>query len=425
MNSDNIKYVLREFVERALPVCRPRTQTLPTDSGKVVGLAGVRRTGKTFLLFDTIRRLESSGVDRRNLLYLNFEDDRLQPLRPEELDLILRAWHELFPERAKSRVYLFLDEVQSAPGWERWVRRIKDTVDSDIFVTGSSSAILARDLTTAMRGRSVTIEVFPLSFGEFLGFKDIPVVSHSPANESRIRQALVTYLHWGGFPELVLASDSMRPLILEEYASLMLFRDIVERYGIRNDTLMRYLLRHCFRNTASLLNVNKLHRDFASQGLPVSKNTLHEYLGHLQDAMLVFLLPKCEVSLRKQAHNPKKLHAVDPGLIGAYEAVPPRDLGHRLETAVFIEARRRRKGWMYAANGSEIDLCAPDGSEFMNVCWSLSDESTRSREQAAMDAGFHRWPQARGQLLYHESAPKFVADAPHAIPAWKYLAGLI
>jgi predicted AAA+ superfamily ATPase len=424
MNSDNIKYVLREFVARKLPPCRSRARELPTGTGKVIGLSGLRRTGKTFLLFDTIRRLEAAGVDRRNLLYLNFEDDRLQPLRPEELDLILRGWNELFPELTGSRVYLFLDEVQSAPGWERWVRRVQDTADAEIFVTGSSSTLLARDLTAALRGRSVTIEVFPLSFREFLAFRDIVVVPHSAAQESRIRHALETYLQWGGFPELVLASESMRPLILEEYAALMLFRDLVERYGVRNEPLMRYLLRHCFRNTASLLNVNKLHRDIASQGLAVGKNTLHDYLGHVQDAMLVFLLPKCETSLRKQAHNPKKLHAGDPGLIGAYEAVPRSDLGHRLETAVFLELRRRRKGWMYAANGAEIDLCAPEGTEFFNVCWSLTEADTRQRESAAMAEGFRRWPRAQGRLLYHESAPRFVADLPYAVPAWKFLAGL-
>ena len=124
MNSDSLKYVLREFVGRPLPESRPRELSLPTDSGKVIGLCGVRRCGKTFLFFDTIRGLLANGVDRRRIVYLNFEDDRLQPVPPPELDLVLRCLREVFPEAATGRLYLFLDEVQSAPGWERWVRRL-------------------------------------------------------------------------------------------------------------------------------------------------------------------------------------------------------------------------------------------------------------------------------------------------------------
>ena len=142
MNSDSLKYVLREFVDRPLPESKPRDLSLPTDSGKVIGLSGVRRCGKTFLFFDTVRRLVASGIDRRRIVYLNFEDDRLQPVEPSELDLVLRSLREVFPETATGRLYLFLDEVQSAPGWERWVRRLCDTENVSVFVTGSSSRCL-------------------------------------------------------------------------------------------------------------------------------------------------------------------------------------------------------------------------------------------------------------------------------------------
>ena len=138
-------------------------------TGKVVGLAGVRRSGKTFLFFDTIRRLTEQGVDRRCIVYLNFEDDRLNPIRAEELDLVLRCLRELYPETQNQRVFMFLDEVQNVSGWERWVRRIQDTEDVEVYVTGSSSQLLTRDLATAMRGRSITLEVFPLSFRETSG----------------------------------------------------------------------------------------------------------------------------------------------------------------------------------------------------------------------------------------------------------------
>ncbi len=423
MISDNLKYVLRQFVERTLPVCKARNLVLPTGTGKVVGLAGVRRSGKTFLFFDTIQRLAANGVDRRRIVYLNFEDDRLYPIRVKDLDLILRCWHEVFPEMVGQHKYLFLDEVQNVSGWERWVRRVCDTEDIEVFVTGSSSRLLTRDLATALRGRSITLEVFPLGFREYLTFRGVEVVPHSADNESRLRHELEMYLLWGGFPEIVLADETLRPLILEEYASLMLYRDVVERYGVRSEKLIREMLRYAFRNTASLLNVSKLYRDFTSQGFSVSKNTLFEYLGYLEDSFLVFLLPKQETSLRKQAHNPKKLHVIDTGLIAAFQALHSRDLGRKLETAVFLENRRKRKDLFYYRNKSEVDLCDGKGEFFINTCWSLAGSETLRREQAAMKFASAQWPKAKGQLLFHEYAPGQEQKFPEALAAWRYLLG--
>jgi hypothetical protein len=423
MNSDNLKYVLREFAERPLPKCLPRDLSLPTESGKVIGLTGVRRSGKTFLFFDTIRRLVAQGVDRRQIAYLNFEDDRLYPLRAEELDLVLRTLRELFPETIGSRMYLFLDEVQNVPGWERWVRRLHDIENIALFVTGSSSRVLTRDLASAMRGRSVTYEVFPLSFREFLAFRGIAATEYDARQESRVRGALEEYLRWGGFPEVVTADPAMRPLILGEYASVMLCRDLVERHKIRNEPLIRALMRHCFRNTATLLNTSRLHRDFKSLGFSVSKNTLFGYMDILADAHLVFFLTKQEESLRKQAHNPRKLHVIDTGLIAAFKAGAERDVGHKLETAVFLECRRRSRDWHYYADGSEIDLCDAEGRNFFNVCWNMDEPATRQREMAAMALGAARWSGAKGMLLYHEYTPESAAAIPGAMPAWRWLLG--
>jgi len=318
-------------------------------------------------------------------------------------------------------VFLFLDEVQNVSGWERWVRRLHDTEDVELFVTGSSSRLLTRNLATSLRGRSITFEVFPLSFREYLGFRGLEVRPHSAESESLARGALEAYLLCGGFPEIVLADEALRPLILEEYASLMLYRDVVERFGVRNEKLMRALIRHCFRNTATLLNVSKLHRDFKSQGHAVAKNTLFDYLSHLEEAGLLFLLPIQETSLRKQEHNPKKLHVIDTGLVGAFKAYPRRDIGHKLETAVFLESRRHLKDLCYFADAHEVDLCDGEGTMFLNTCWSLEQPDTIRREAAAMRFAFARWPEADGRLLFHEYAPGVEGEVPGATPAWRHL----
>ena len=334
----------------------------------------------------------------------------------------MRCHRELFPETLGQRCYLFLDEVQNVPGWERWVRRLHDTEDVEVFVTGSSSQLLPRDLSNALRGRSITLEVFPLSFGEVLEFRGLVWQPSHPDSESVARGALEHYLRWGGFPEVVLAEEALRPLILGEYASLMLCRDVVERYGVRNEALIRELLRFTFRNTASLLSVSKLHRDFASLGFRVSKNTLFEYLGYLEDSLLLlFLLPKQERSLREQAHNPKKLHVIDPGLVAAFQGNPDRDVGRKLETTVFLHLRRRGRTFYYYANDSEVDLCNEEGTAFWNTCWSLTDPDTAGREQRSMSLGHARSKDAKGVLLYHEFSPALAGALPEAQPAWRWL----
>jgi predicted AAA+ superfamily ATPase len=160
-----------------LPEAAPRTLQLPLDPAKVITLIGIRRTGKTYILYETMGRLESQGVDRRQIVYLNFEDDRLLPIKTRELDLILQAHAELYPEFATRKKYIFFDEVQNAPRWETYVRRLHDTEEAQIFLTGSSSHRLAREMAAGLRGRSVSYEVFPLSFAEFLAFNG---VKHEP-----------------------------------------------------------------------------------------------------------------------------------------------------------------------------------------------------------------------------------------------------
>jgi hypothetical protein len=171
----------------------------------------------------------------------------------------------------------------------------------------------------------------------------------------------------------------------------------------------------------TLLSVSKLARDFASLGLSFSKNTLFDYVALLEDAGLVFLLPTHEESVLKQARNPKKLHVIDPGLVAAFKAGADRDVGHKLETAVFLECRRREREWHYHAGTSEVDLCDAQGRLFINVCWDLSDPVTLEREKAAMAAGARLLPKATGLLLYHEYAPDVVKRIPAARPAWRWM----
>jgi predicted AAA+ superfamily ATPase len=186
---------------------------------------------------------------------------------------------------------------------------------------------------------------------------------------------------------------------------------------------MRALLRHCYRNTATLISISKLDRDFRSQGLEFGRNTLFEYVRLLEDVGLIFLLPVCARSPRKQARNPRKLHVVDTGLTAAFLPGARRDVGHKLETAVFLENRRRRRDWCYAAGSAEVDLVDGEGATWVNSCWSLTEPGAIAREQMAMAEAQVRWPEGRGVLVYHEHEPAIVKRMDWAVPAWRWLLG--
>lgn len=423
MDKERLKYVLREAEELPLPSMRPRTIELPLRSGKVILLVGIRRSGKTFLLLDIIRRLQAVGVDRGQIVALSFEDDRLQPLRARDLDVILQAHAELHPAHAAGPRYFLFDEVQNAPGWERFVRRLHDTRAGSVFVTGSSSKLLSREIATGLRGRCLSYEVFPLSFGEYLGFRDLSHEPYSTVSEARIIAALDDYLQTGGLPEVVLAEEALRPRILREYIDLVFYRDLVERHGLASPVVLRELLRHCLASPATLLSPHRLYLDLRSRGLAVGKDTLYRYLRYLEEAYLVYLLPVAERSLRKQAMQPKKLHVVDWSLGYPYRPGALIDRGRRLENAVFLHHRRQREDLAYLGGAQEIDL-AVGGAEteaWINTAWSLSDEETWRRECAALQRP--GGPSVR-LLVAREPAGRVAPAEIRVVEAWRYLAGV-
>ena len=423
MSKETIKEVLRQFNDRMLPDVKPRSVQIPADSGKVVCLTGARRTGKTFILFQMMKELLARGIRREQIVYLNFDDDRLFPVERDDLDYILRAHKELFPDAAGQKRYIFFDEIQSAKEWERYVRRIYDTEDISIFLTGSSSSLLRRDMSTAMRGRSIVFEVFPLSFAEFLSFRNIAYVPYSTDSEAEVIHAFYEYLEWGGFPEVVLADDPLKPMILQEYVGLMLHRDLIERHGIRNERVIRLLMKFCGQHTASLVSVNKLFKDFSSQGMKLGKTTLYEYLEMLEDAYIAFACPKYDPSTRRQTQAPQKIHMLDPGLIRAYRASAEKDMGHRFETLVYLHERRCHTDICYYRNGFELDMCWADGAHFVNAAWEMTDLETVSREIKSFDGGLKLWPDSEARLVYGTGDSIPASHKKYTVPGWKYLLG--
>jgi hypothetical protein len=420
VDKERLKYILQEAAEQKEPHLYQRDLVVPTGTGKNVVLVGIRRSGKTFMLYDIQRRLIESGVDRRQIIRLSFEDDRLHPIKPEEFDLILQAHAELFPDLAgKPRIFLF-DEVQSASGWERFVRRLQDTQAGDIYLTGSSSQLLSSEIATGLRGRCLSYEVFPLSFGEFLRFQGRDSECYTTEGEGRLASALDDYLQIGGLPEVVLAESSLRPRILREYLDLVFYRDLVERHNVGNPEVLKEILRYCLGNPATLFNPHKLYQDLRSRGYSLGKDTIYKYIHYLEEAYLLYLAPLCDPSIRKQAINPKKMHPVDWSVGLVYRPGKMIDMGRRMETAVYLQYRRKGEPLSYLGGPAEIDLVeeARSGVHWVNTAWSLTDDETWKREEAAiMREGK---PDTR-TLVVRESANRRAPAGVAIVNAWRFL----
>ena len=423
MRKEALKYVLTENTARKFPASVARTLELPLNTSKITTLVGIRRSGKTYILYDTMRRLEARGVDRRQMIFLNFEDDRLLPIKSRELDLILSAHAELYPEFADRRKFFFFDEIQNAPRWESFIRRLHDTQDAQIFLTGSSSHLLARELATSLRGRTVSYEVFPLSFAEFLRFRGLRHEPYSASSDSRMAAALNEYLTVGGLPEVVLADMDLRPRILKEYVDLVFYKDLVERYKVANPALLRQLLKQCLGQPASLLRPHKIYKDFRSQGYELSKDTLYRYLHYLEESYIIFLLPVAERSIRKRAMNPKKLHGVDWAL--GYPLVPEPfiNVGHKLETAIYLHWRRQREDLGYIGGVREIDLVVnPEHPELLiNVAAHINHPEGYEREIGGLRWAAEQMPRVRRTLIVQELPARNLPKDMEVIEAWRYL----
>jgi len=325
----------REFGELA-----EREYQIPLGTRKIVSLIGVRRSGKTSLLFKLIETLRQQ-VARESIAYINFEDDRLYPIVLQDLDGFIEGFYELYPEKRDEKIYLFLDEVQSIEGWELFVRRLHDTLNVQLFITGSSSRLLSSELATSLRGRTIAYEIFPFSFKEYLGYKKITINLHSSRSISFVKNAFNNYLREGGFAETFDETKDVQQRILKDYMDLIIYRDIIERYAIKNHSLLKHLIKYFFVNMGTLISFNKLYNEYKSLGYRVGKDTLYDYISYLQDAYTLFTTPIYRNSVRQEMRNPRKLYAIDNGFRQLFDASLSSDYSKVYENLAFLHLRRK------------------------------------------------------------------------------------
>lgn len=381
-----IKEIIRSFHTAPLPVIKPREQTIPHDTQKIVTLCGARRSGKTYLLYQSIQELCDSGVDIKNILFVNFEDERLE-LKSNELDLVLQAYQELYDDLDISQCYLFFDEIQNIDGWEKFIRRLYDSVSKRIYITGSNAKLLSQEIATSLRGRNISFEVYPLSFSEFLSFIDFTADIYDPKNRARLKNLFMSYLKNGGFPETIEMSEKLRVQTLQSYFDVMIYRDIIERYEERNSTLLKYFIKRVITTFAKPISINKIYNELKSSGLKVGKNTLYQYFDYLETIYLVFSLKKHDKSLLKSELAEKKSYFIDNGLLQSISYMYADDFGKLLENLIFLELKRRGKSIFYHSAKNECDFIVYDRDraiDALQVCYDMSDAKTKEREIAGV-----------------------------------------
>lgn len=428
--------VLPRLVRRELSLGRPLEPAVGNLAKVVVGM---RRSGKTFRLFQEIGDLLASGVPEERVLYFNFDDDRMRPLREDSISRVLETFYEMCPAARREGAWLFLDEVQDVPGWDVAARRVVDTEKATLYLTGSSSKMLSTDVATQFRGRSVAYELLPYGFSEFLAARGKAFLASERGKEAatELRSLLPAYLSEGGFPGAQGLDAPERVSLLQSYVQLTVSRDVVERGRYSNAAFVRGLARTAVASTARDFSVSKVHARAKADGYSPGRAAITSMLEALEDAHLLYEVYEFSRSVQKTRLGGLKLYAADPALAGAVAPATTDGVPRALETAVYLELRRRRNttragevSMLKLPSRREVDFCTGDeavGAAYSLVqsCWSLESERTLEREMAALREAMDAMGVPEGTVVTEREERDIAVPegTVRVVPAWKWLLG--
>ena len=421
--------VLREFYEFGIPEdVKPRAVDYLEKKNAATVVTGMRRTGKTYVTYQRMRALVDSGIPIERIVHVNFDDDRLKGLKLEHLRFVGDVHAELFPDAARERCWYFLDELQDVKGWELYARRLLDSHLVQLCLTGSSSKLLSGEIATHMRGRSIDIEVFPLSFAEFLSFnslvKKVPPAPYSSRTAGLLRHAMQRYLDEGGFPDVQGDDYRIRIKTLQGYVDAVLYRDVIERHEVPSVQSLRYTLEYIKYNFAHKISTRAISGVLKGLGLSDSREYIGDYLDWLEQAYLIHRVPIRTDSLSVRRMNPDKFYLVDTGLARAVTPKSDAARGWLLENLVFLALRRgdNKIEYFNTRKGDEVDFLVTDKlskkRRLVQVAWDMSSPGTEARELSALKA-------ARNEIKVDDCTvvtwdEERETDGIKIVPAWKW-----
>jgi hypothetical protein len=378
--------------------------------GEITIITGVRRSGKTTLMYQMINNLLNQGISPEQILFVNFDDKKLINNSLEE---IYEAYIQKINYDKKS--YIFFDEIHRKANWESWIRKKYDQKEEIKFtVSGSCSYLLKKEYSTLLTGRNLTFEVFPLDFREFLNFKNLNIDNPNILTQKTkllVFKYLDEYLNIGGYPEIVLKPAEYKTLLLKQYFDDILYKDIIDRYNLNSQKsrdLALYLITN-FTNNVSLRNLRNI--------LGLSYDTIKEYLHHYKEAFLFFTLDYFSYSFKEQKTRASKIYCIDNGLRNSVAFKFSKDYGRLAENLVFIELKRRNKGIYYWKNKYEVDFVIKEPN-LIAINVTFTDE-TPEREIKALLEFKDKFKNSMLMLITKNTEK--IQDNIKFIPLWKWL----
>lgn len=428
---EKLKSVIVEWQGRELPQLQKRRYELNIEAPHVNDIVGVRRCGKTYYMYQLISELIDHDVPKSNILYLNLDDDRLQPLNGDELQLLIETFREIQESSEKARLYLFLDEIQNFPSWEKWVKGIYDRKQNvKIVISGSNASLLSQEISTLLTGRHLSTRMFPFSFAEFLDFHEVEYdLKTLPYSEDKtlIKRRFNEYLEKGGFPETIVYPEVQHRETLQSYFDDIIHRDIISRHGIRNPMIFKDLALFCISNIAKPHTYNSLKRLFSNYS-SLSTDAIINYIAYLEDAFLLFSVSHYDESLKQQMSKPRKLYCIDNGMINAVSFKLSSDTGRLYENLAFIHLLRSGNEVYYWQDqkGLEVDFVTKQGldpTQLIQVCSDLSDPQTKEREINGLLAGMKQFKMKEGTIVTADTfgEEKIEGRRVRYVPLWWWL----
>jgi predicted AAA+ superfamily ATPase len=367
--------LIDEFRQSKIPAYYRRDfPQVPIDSNKMITLMGPRRAGKSTFMYQLMDDLVRQQVPAKCIFYFNIEDDRLNGLKAEELDDLLAACRE----RAAAPLedcYFFFDEVQQLPLWDKFLRRVYDTISTHLFVTGSNARLLSKEIPTHLRGRSLSFSIMPFTFAQYCDFKQV---------NTPLTIDVLSFLRFGGFPEVVKQdNDLLKIRILQEYFDVMVYRDLIERHKMRMPQVLKPFVQALAASAGKLFSVLSVFGRLKGAKVEVSKNTLYKYLETCQSAYVVEAVEKYHTKVVLRKAGERKVYLVDSGYLTALN--PREDLGTKLEHAVYWQLRYQMEMMdeiYFFKEAVECDFVIKQKNQWtaIQVAYDLSDPKTAARE---------------------------------------------
>lgn len=384
------------------------------ESGNYV-FVGVRQAGKSYLLYQRVKELLGCGINLHDIVYVNFDDERLLGMTTDDFDLILQAYYSMHG----GQPIFFFDEIQNVDGWANFARRLANQKHR-VYVTGSNAKMLSRDIETVLGGRYLSIYVFTYSFEEYLKAIGISVSGGSQygrkANE--LQRHFRTYFEWGGFPELVNFRE--KRVWLNSLYNRIFFNDLVVRHKVKNEDSLRMCIRRLAESVMQPCSLNRLSNLVKSTGMPCSPSTVMEYVRYLQESCLLISLDNY-ASKYVDKETVKKHYFIDNGLLHLFINNPVTAL---LENLCAINLYKRYgKGVYYFNRNIEVDFYVPDEKLAIQASFRMSEEATLEREIKALVALHGLYETQRNLIITYEDEGIMERDGIkiEIIPVWKWL----